>query len=444
MKKITNLLIIILTLLLYKDSFTKITTNQPQPHQLKPIQTKIINKETIKVLIIQIKGPITPATTWYIKNKFDKHKNNQDIDFIMITIDSEGGLLSSMIDIVKLFFNSNHPIITLVYPQGSRAASAAMFILIAGHISTMTESTNTGASTPLVQDPTLQNKITQDLLAFTRNLCQKRNKNYEAIKETIINATSYTEKEALSKNVIDLIVQQPNQIFEKIKNKQIVTDTMIEVILKNFQKIEYIKEEPNLIESLFLFIANPSIAYFLLTIGFWAIIIELNHPGSLVPLIVGIICLSLGLFGLGIISANILGIILIIFSFILMLLELKIQSYGILTITGLITFIIGSTLIFKHIYQPLPIGIITLTSLSFISIFSYIAYAVLSYKKYGQFQYLPKIGKIVKIENGKIIVNAEGVLWQAIPKNPNTNFQINEEVIIEKIENINLIIDKKQ
>lgn len=423
-------------------SFCKITPINPSQPNILPSITKKIDKKVIKVIVLEISGPITPATTWYLNNKFEKCKN-KDIDFFLITIDSEGGLLSSMTEIIKLFYNSNHPIITYVYPKGSRAASAAMFILIGGHVAVMSESTNTGASTPLVQDPTLQNKVIQDLLAFTRNLCQRRNKNYEAIKETITNSVSYTEKEALTKNIIDFIAKDPNEIFEKIKNKQINLDTQVAIKLVNFERIEYIKESTNMIEKFFLFISNPSIAYFLLTIGFWAIIIELNNPGLLVPLIVGIICLSLGLFGLGIISANILGIILVIFSFIVMLLELKFQSHGILFIVGLITFLLGSVLLFKKtdIYYPLPIGIITITTLMILLIFGYIIYSVFSVKKV-QINFVSDTGKVVDIKGNSLVINVDGVLWEGIPINPNTTFEINEEVKIKKIEDLRLIIDK--
>lgn len=423
-------------------SFCKITPINPSQPNILPSITKKIDKKVIKVIVLEISGPITPATTWYLNNKFEKCKN-KDIDFFLITIDSEGGLLSSMTEIIKLFYNSNHPIITYVYPKGSRAASAAMFILIGGHVAVMSESTNTGASTPLVQDPTLQNKVIQDLLAFTRNLCQRRNKNYEAIKETITNSVSYTEKEALAKNIIDFIAKDPNEIFEKIKNKQINLDTQVAIKLVNFERIEYIKESANMIEKFFLFISNPSIAYFLLTIGFWAIIIELNNPGLLVPLIVGIICLSLGLFGLGIISANILGIILVIFSFIVMLLELKFQSHGILFIVGLITFLLGSVMLFKKtdIYYPLPIGIITITTLMILLIFGYIIYSVFSVKKV-QINFVSDVGKVVDIKGNSLVINVDGVLWEGIPINPNTTFEINEEVKIKKIEDLRLIIDK--
>ncbi len=426
-----------------KITFAKVNIT-PNPPSVTILNTKKINKNNIKVIVLEINGPITPATNWYLKNKIEKY-NNKDIDFILITIDSEGGLLNSMVEIVKLFFASNHPIITYVYPSGSRAASAAMFILIAGHISVMSPSTNTGASTPLIQDPTLQNKVIQDLLAFTRNITQKRNKNYEAVKETVINSTSFTEKEALNKNIIDFISQDPNEIFQKIKNKSIITDTSKQIILENFEKIEYIKDPPNTIEKIFLFIANPSIAYFLLTLGFWAIIIELNNPGSLAPLIVGIISLSLGLFGLGIISANILGIILIVFSFIILLLEFKFQTYGILTLTGLLTFILGSVLLFKNtnFYYPIPIATIIITSITMLLIFGFIMYIIISYKKYPKLEIVSKVGKIIKIENEKLIVNVEGVLWEAIPLNPNLTFEINEEVEIKGIKELKLIIDKK-
>ncbi|MFN4220577.1 MAG: NfeD family protein [bacterium] len=430
--------IYIFTLALSKINPPSVTPTTP------PLTQKEIRKQTIKVVVLEITGPITPATSWYIKNRFEKYNKKNDIDFILITIDSEGGLLSSMTEIIKIFFSSNHPIITYVYPRGSRAASAAMFILIGGHLAVMSESTNTGASTPLVQDPTLQNKVIQDLLAFTKNLCQKRNKNYEAVKETIINSLSYTQKEALDKNIIDLVCIEPNEIFDKIKNKPILTDTSNQITLIEFQNIDYIKDPPNIIEKFFLFVANPSIAYFLLTLGFWAIIIELNNPGSLVPLIVGIICLTLGLFGLGIISVNILGIILIIFSFVLLILELKFQTYGVLTFLGLLTFLTGSVILFRNVnlYHPLPMGAIIFSTLTMLTIFGFIMYTIISIKKFPKTEQLGKIGKIAKIEKDKLIVNVEGVLWQAIPENPNLNFQLNEEVYIKKMENLILIIDK--
>lgn len=435
---------ILFILFILSLSFSKITPINPSQPNIQPLITRKIDKKAIKIIVLEISGPITPATTWYLNNKLEKYKN-KDIDFFLITIDSEGGLLSSMTEVIKLFYNSNHPIITYVYPKGSRAASAAMFILIGGHVSVMSESTNTGASTPLVQDPTLQNKVIQDLLAFTRNLCQRRNKNYEAIKETITNSVSYTEKEALAKNIIDFIAKDPNEIFEKIKNKQINLDTQVEIKLVNFERIEYIKESANSIEKFFLFISNPSVAYFLLTIGFWAIIIELNNPGLLVPLIVGIICLSLGLFGLGIISANILGIIMVIFSFIVMLLELKFQSHGILFIVGLITFLLGSVMLFKKtdMYYPLPIGIIIITSLTILLIFGYIIYSVFSVKKV-QINLMSNVGKVVDIKGNSLVINVDGVLWEGIPINPNTTFEINEEVKIKRIEDLKLIIDKKE
>ncbi|MFN3995480.1 MAG: hypothetical protein ACK4GR_02995 [bacterium] len=151
--------IYIFTLALSKINPPSVTPTTP------PLTQKEIRKQTIKVIVLEITGPITPATSWYIKNRFEKYNKKNDIDFILITIDSEGGLLSSMTEIIKIFFSSNHPIITYVYPRGSRAASAAMFILIGGHLAVMSESTNTGASTPLVQDPTLQNN------SYTRFTC---------------------------------------------------------------------------------------------------------------------------------------------------------------------------------------------------------------------------------------------------------------------------------
>jgi len=448
--KLRNKFILLILYLFFIFSFidSKISPNIPQPQTItSPIQQKEISKDKIKVLTLEINSSITNATTWYLQNKISKYKNNKDIDFILIYIDSEGGLISSMREIVNLFFSSDKPIIAYVYPKGSRAASAAMFILIGAHVAVMADTTNTGASTPLIsnQDQVLKNKVIQDLLAFSRNICNKRNKNYEAIEKAVINATSYTEQEALKNKIIDFIANSPNEIFQNLLNKPILLDNLVQVTLKKYNSIEYIKESPNFIEKMILVISEPSIAYFLLNIGFWAIIIELSHPGLIAPLVVGVIALSLGFFGLGMISANTLGTILIIFSFILFLLELKFQTYGILTITALTTFIIGSVLLFKNLYQPLPIIPITFTTTLILSIFSYIAYIVLFSNNSQKNYTIGEKGKIVKLNNNEIIVNIDGVLWKAKPKDENQEFYLNELVKINKIlENLVVEIEKME
>ncbi|MGC8814714.1 MAG: NfeD family protein [bacterium] len=414
-----------------------------------------IDKNDIKVMVLNIDGIISNPVLFYIQNRL---KNKDKYDFILVKIDSNGGLLNSMMDLVSLFYSVDKPIICYVYPKGSKALSAAMFVLIAGNIAVMSNDTITGASTPLdltdTNNQTLQNKAIQALLAFSQNLANRRNRNYLAIEDAVINAKTYTSLQALNYKLIDFVLDDPNDIFKNIKNKPIILDTGEVVILKNYQNIIYDNVNPDILEKILITLANPELAYFLLSLGFWAIIIELNHPGALIPLIVGIILISLGLFGLGLVSANFLGIALIIASFIIFLIEIKANTYGISFIIGTVLLITGIILTFKNTniyYKPPILFFLTLSSIFLIVFLTIIYYIFKSIKDKPKFDIQSLIGKkakVVNIKENELVVKIEGDLWAAILDNSQDINKINLNdlltIIDLDLQNLKLIVKKEQ
>jgi membrane-bound serine protease (ClpP class) len=412
-----------------------------------------IDKDDIKVMVLNVDGIISNPLLVYIQNKL---KNKDKYDFILIKIDSVGGLLNSMMDLVSLFYSVDKPIICYVYPKGSKALSAAMFVLIAGNVSVMANDTITGASTPLdltnTNNQTLQNKAIQALLAFSQNLANRRNKNYSAIEDAIINAKTYTSLQALNHKLIDFVLDDPNDIFQNIKNKPIILDTGEVVILKNYKNIIYDNVNPDILEKILIILANPELAYFLLTLGFWAIIIELNHPGTLIPLIVGIILISLGLFGLGLVSVNFLGIALIIASFIIFIIEIKANTYGISFIIGTLLLVSGTILAFKNsniYYKPPVLYFLALSSIfliTFLTIIYYIFKSLKNKPKFGVESLIGKKAKVINIKENELIVKVDGDLWSASLENPSDKVNINDYLIITNLDlqNLKLILKKEE
>lgn len=414
-----------------------------------------IDKNDIRVMVLSIDGIISNPILFYIQNKL---KNKDKYDFILVKIDSNGGLLSSMMDLVSLFYSIDKPIICYVYPKGSKALSAAMFVLVAGNIAVMSNDTITGASTPLdlnnTNNQTLQNKAIQTLLAFSQNLAHRRNRNYLAIEDAVVNAKTYTSLQALNYNLIDFVLDDPNDIFKNIKNKPIILDTGEVIILKNYQNIIYDNVNPDILEKVLITLANPELAYFLLSLGFLAIIIELNNPGTLIPLIVGIILISLGLFGLGLVSANFLGIALIIASFIIFMIEIKANTYGISFIIGIVLLITGAILTFKNsniYYKPPILFFLTLSSIFLIVFLTIIYYIFKSLKNKPKFDLESLIGKkakVVSIKGNELIVKIEGDLWAAALDNPQdiNKINFNDLLIISGLDfqNLKLIVKKEE
>ncbi len=310
-------------------------------------QTKIIHKITID-------GIINPIATEYILESIEKAEE-AGAELLIIEMDTPGGLMVSMHDIVKGILGADVPVAVYVSPSGSRAGSAGVFITIAAHIAAMAPGTNIGSAHPVsmggTQDTSkvMEEKIVNDAVAHIRSVAEKRERNADWAESAIRESANITEKEALKLNVVDYIVPTVDSLLIAVHGRKVEVLSGYRVLDTENARIE--SYEMNWRQRALDILSDPNILYILFLIGITGISLELYNPGSILPGVVGGICIILFLYSVQTIPINIAGLLLILFSAILFLLEIKIPSYGLLTIGGVISLVLGSLML---VDSPLP------------------------------------------------------------------------------------------
>ncbi len=300
------------------------------------------------VYVLELNGVINPVSAKFIHEALDQAQEDGAECFI-IQMDTPGGLMESMRIIIKDILASRIPVIVYVNPSGSRAASAGVFISYSAHIVAMTPGTNIGAAHPVTIGQTdstsaIMEKVTNDAAAYIRSLAEKRNRNVEWGEKAVRESVSITEKEALELNVIDYIVPTLDSLLSVIDGTEVDMDDQKYVL--HTENAEIITIRMNWRFRLLDKISDPNIAYVLMTLGMMGIFFEFSNPGSILPGIVGVIFLVLAFFAMQTLPLNYAGLMLIIFAIILFLLEIKVVSYGLLSIGGVISMLLGSLMLF--------------------------------------------------------------------------------------------------
>ncbi len=304
------------------------------------------------VLKIKVDAPIHPATAEYIVRSLEK-ADRDGADLVILTLNTPGGLDTSMREIIEKVVNARTPVAAFVGPSGARAASAGFFIALACDIFAMAPGTNTGAAHPVgisftgqSMDETMTDKITNDAAAFIRTLAEKRGRNMRMAEDAVRKSLSYTEKEAFDGGLIDLIAKNEEEILDHFDGK----------VLKRFdgseQKLALLGQPVILLPMTFrqkflLTVANPNLAYILLMIGLLGLYFEFAHPGAILPGVLGGISLLLAIFAFQILPINYVGLGLVLLAVILFILEVKVQSFGMLAVGGIVAMIIGSLMLIK-------------------------------------------------------------------------------------------------
>jgi len=303
--------------------------------------------------VIKIDGAINPVVTDFIHDVIKK-SNEVNAECLIIQFNTPGGLLKSTRLIVSDLLSSKIPVVVYVYPSGSQAASAGVFITLAANIAAMSPGTNIGAAHPVMMSEgggsnkkdsldIMMEKVTNDAAAFIRSIAEKRNRNMEWAENAVRQSLSLSETEALRKKIIDLVVTNMDSLLVKLDGMETKTADGLKTIHTKNTEIRFI--EMNTIQKILDIISDPNIAYILMMIGIYGIIFELSNPGSILPGIVGVISLVLAFYSLHTLPINFAGLGLIIFAVILFIAEIKIISHGLLTAGGVISFLIGSLML---------------------------------------------------------------------------------------------------
>lgn len=314
-----------------------------------PVQQKSLQPE---ILVGEIKGPINPVVAHYVERIVDLGiKENSPL--VVILLDTPGGLDSSMRMIVQKMVNSSVPVAVYVWPPGARAASAGVFITMGAHIAAMNPTTNIGAAHPVnlggekneKETSVMSQKVTNDAVAFIKGVAGKYGRNVEWAEKAIRKSESITAKEALELKVIDMLADDLNDLLKKSNGRKVMLQNGTREIKTS--NIPHRNVKMTWAEDFLFTISDPNIAYIFLMLGIYGMIYELASPGAIFPGTIGAICLLLAFYSLGALPVNYVGLFFIILAFILMILELKVVSHGVLTIGGLISLVLGSMMLFN-------------------------------------------------------------------------------------------------
>jgi membrane-bound serine protease (ClpP class) len=306
-----------------------------------------------QILRLRIDGTIQPISAERVSRAVDAAQSRHAAA-LLIELDTPGGLLDSTREIVAKIDASSVPVIIFVNPSGARAASAGFFILESADVAAMATGTNTGAAHPVTlggqPDDVMKTKIENDSAAFLRSYVSRRGRNAEEAEKAVRQSVSWTDTEALNLHLIDLTARDEADLLHQLDGRTITRfDGATQVLHLAGQPV--VELPPTLRQQILGWLMDPNIAFLVLVIGALAVYIEFNHPGAVLPGVVGVLFILLALFALNLLPTRYSSLALIALAFVLFALEAKFVSHGILTIGGIAALTLGGLLL---VDGPIP------------------------------------------------------------------------------------------
>lgn len=405
---------------------------------------------------------------------------------VIIELDTPGGLVESTRVIVQGIMNSKIPVVTYVSPKGARAASAGMFITIASHVAVMAPATNIGAAHPVSMGPggpieeekdtqsdnsesptqqsdtdadqkqvtcdvervsdteVMEDKVMNDILAWSRTIAENRGRNTEWVIRAVEDSISSTETEALEAGVIDLIASDLTELLQQLDGREVIVGQ--ETVVLNTQNARVNRVAMTWRQRFLSASINPTLAIYLLVIGGLGLYYELSNPGFIVPGVAGGICMILGLFAMHTLPIRFAGLLLILLAFVFFALEVKVTSYGGLTIGGIIAFVLGSTMLVDSVSAGMKVSMMAVIPLAICAAVVTIVLLALTIRahknpvKTGQQGMEGLTGKVTRRLEPVGQVAIRGEIWRAQAVDQSTILE-NTEVIVVKSEGLTLIVN---
>lgn len=401
------------------------------------------------VTYISIDGGISPAVASYIISSLEKSQE-LNAEAMLMQLNTPGGLLESTRDIVAAFLNSKIPIIVYVAPGGSRAGSAGVFITLASHVAVMAPGTNIGAAHPVGIDGSsdssaMTSKIVNDTKAFIRTIAEKRNRNIAWAEQTVESSISSTETEALAEGAIDLIASTIDSLLLKADGLVVETAAGTTVIRTRGATLTPIEKTWR--DHVLMALSDPNIAYLLIIIGIYGLIFEFKSPGSIVPGVIGGISLLLAAYSLKMLPINMIGLAFIILAIALFVMEIFIQSYGMLSVGGVLCLFFGSILLIDSPFEFMRISMsliimVTLVTAGFVAILVYFGIKAQYRKKDGGATVVIGMNGTARTDFTKGMggkVHVYGEIWQARSED---DIKEGDKIIVTDIKGLTLIVKK--
>jgi len=407
-----------------------------------------------RIDVLTIKGTINPVLIEYISYGIDQAEEEGALA-VIIQLDTPGGLDTSMRDIIQEIVNSPIPVVVYVSPAGARAASAGAYITLSAHVAVMAPNTAIGAATPVAMggngeaamSDEMKAKIINDAAAYMRDIAESHGRNAEWAEKAVREGVSATSQEALELNVIDMIAPDLNTLVAQLDGRQV---TLLDgsVVTLNTQDATVNHVKMRWYKDFLYAIADPNIAYILLSLAMLGITVEIFNPGLIFPGVAGGISLLLAFYSLGVLPVNYAGVLLIVLAFGLFIAEVLTTTFGLFTAGGVISLVIGSLILFKGASPVFQVDLWLIATVTIIiaSLFAFVISRVITahrrQARTGREELAGKTAVVKEALDPEGTIFFKGERWTAISEKGRV--ETGEEVIINKVDGLTLYVIKKQ
>lgn len=328
---------------------------------------------------VDFQSVIHPVSVEILRHALEQARQEQ-AQFVLIRLNTPGGLLEATREIIEAISASPVPVVTFVTPSGGRAASAGFFILLSGDVAAMAAGTRTGAASPVTlgepMDPVMRKKVESDAAAALRSIAARHGRNLQAAEAAVLQAKSFTSEEALKEKLVDLVVRDEQELWSKLDGWQVKRADGSTVALRT-AGLAVRAYQPTLRERVVQALADPNLAFLILVAGGLLLYMEFTQPGMILPGVSGAILVLLGLLALSVLPINFAAVGLLVLAVVLFVLEAKIVSHGVLATGGVVSMVLGAVLLVEGppelrirwataLAVSIPFGLITVFLLSLV------------------------------------------------------------------------------
>lgn len=396
-----------------------------------------------RALVIELEGAINPASAMVLTKGLEKAKKI-GATLVIVRLDTPGGLGSSMRTMVKAIMNSQIPVVVWVGPSGAGAASAGVLVTIAAHVAAMAPGTNIGAAHPVLAGgkeigKTMSEKVVNDMASYARGIAKQRGRNGEWVEKAIRESVSITAQEAVKKHVVDIVASSLQELLKVLDGKEVEVGG--QKIKLQTTDVELVYYHLGFRDRVLQTISDPNIAYILMMIGMAGLYFELAHPGAIFPGVIGAISLVLAFYSFQTLPVNYAGLLLIALAIIFFIAEIKVTSYGMLSIGGLISLILGSIMLFENMRVSLKLMMPTVVLVGGF----FVVVATLAFRAYrtkprsGAEGLIGEVGVVKERLDPEGLIFVHGEYWRAVASEP---IEEGERVQVEGMDGLLLKVKK--